>query len=321
MSQISCFPNRQAGGLLHVTHQCSRFSSHSQVTSALATRLDLGRKLVHRLLMNLIIEIRPVVVVGRSVPIWQVVVCCFFFFLIHNPSPPLSLFLSWVFEVAETQGRYLEGEPAPFLSIPRTIISLKMIALPRRSNQLCLLILCSSGFAFLLLFFLFTQREYIRIPTSSALQWHPKPNGGGVQLDIDLPVPVNHGSEDKDNDDFELDTGDAGDYTSGESRPAPKPQAHTDGFLASTQKETTIPSTVSVSDPSVRVEAHVYGFTLFDRLYLWNGTLFVVTKDVASFPPRDRILFKSEGLLGGVGVDVMDQVRLCYHSQGIFCLS
>jgi hypothetical protein len=142
-----------------------------------------------------------------------------------------------------------------------------------------------------------------------------------VQQDIDLPVPVNHGSEDKDNDDFELDAGDAEDYAGGESRPAPKPQAHTDGFLASTQKETTIPSTVSVSDPSVRVEAHAYGFTLFDRLYLRNGTLFVVTKDVASFPPRDRILFKSEGLPGGVEVDATDQVHLCYHPQGVSRLS
>jgi hypothetical protein len=44
---VLVFPNRQAGGLLHVAHQFSKFSSHSQVTLALATRLDLGRKLAY----------------------------------------------------------------------------------------------------------------------------------------------------------------------------------------------------------------------------------------------------------------------------------
>jgi hypothetical protein len=81
---------------------------------------------------------------------------------------------------------------------------------------------------------------------------------------------VNHGSGD--NDDFEVD---AGNYASGEGRPPSKPLAHgqsagTNRFLASTEEETTIPSTVSASDPSVSVFAHAYGFTLFDKLYLRN---------------------------------------------------
>jgi hypothetical protein len=132
-------------------------------------------------------------------------------------------------------------------------------------------------------------------------------------------VPVNHGS-----DDFELD---AGNYVSGEGRPPTKAQggghsASSDTFLASTEEETTIPSTVSASDPSVRVSAHAYGYTIFDKLYLRNGTFFVVTRDVESMPARERILSKSEGVPGGMGVDATDQVCFNFaHSLVSFALA
>ncbi|KAF8996225.1 hypothetical protein BDQ17DRAFT_1392068 [Cyathus striatus] len=36
--------------------------------------------------------------------------------------------------------------------------------------------------------------------------------------------------------------------------------------------------------------AHVHGFTVFDHLYVRNGTFYVVTSDVSSFPPRKNLI-------------------------------
>ncbi|KAJ2914187.1 hypothetical protein MD484_g6236, partial [Candolleomyces efflorescens] len=178
-----------------------------------------------------------------------------------------------------------------------------MVALlARRSDQMRLLILSSAGFVFLL--FLFTQRESTSLPAP----WRKSTSASGSG---DLPmVPVNHGLED---DEFEL--GGPGNYDSSSSSSSSSPSSVNPpttpitptSHIASTDEETTIPSTVSSSDPSVRVEAHTYGFTVFDKLYLRNGTFFVVTKDAGAFPPRGRILFKSEGVEGGVEVDATDQ--------------
>jgi protein O-GlcNAc transferase len=36
--------------------------------------------------------------------------------------------------------------------------------------------------------------------------------------------------------------------------------------------------------------AHAWGFTVFDHLYLRNGTFYVVTANVSSFPPRTSLI-------------------------------
>ncbi|KAJ3996667.1 hypothetical protein F5050DRAFT_1757906 [Lentinula boryana] len=52
-----------------------------------------------------------------------------------------------------------------------------------------------------------------------------------------------------------------------------------DKNLSTNYKSTTIPR-----------GAHAYGFTIFDNLYLRNGTLFAVSSDLSKFPPRETIL-------------------------------
>ncbi|RXW21580.1 hypothetical protein EST38_g4287 [Candolleomyces aberdarensis] len=151
-----------------------------------------------------------------------------------------------------------------------------MTAPLRRRDQLRALVFSAIGFVFLLV--LFTGREHI--PIRKAISWR-KP------VQQDLPVPVNH------NTDFEPDAGDAGSSASEEVPSSHSSLPHTN-YLASTDEETTIPSTALASDPSVTIPAQTYGFTVFDKLYLRNGTFFVVTKDPKSMPPRERILSKGE---------------------------
>ncbi|KAJ2914186.1 hypothetical protein MD484_g6237, partial [Candolleomyces efflorescens] len=193
-----------------------------------------------------------------------------------------------------------------------------VVSLPRRSDKLRLRLLILTLTILVLLLFLVSQRERISIP--SALQWRPK-SGNGVQQDTD-PLSTNHTSEDN------LDTV-PGEFDLDSGHPThPTPLVKPNTFLAPTNEETTIPSTpispttsssahpnVPIAPPGTSVQAHAYGFTLFDKLYLRNGTLYVVTADRGAFPPRDRILFKSEGVQGGMGVEATDQ-ELVFISPG-----
>ncbi|KAJ4468696.1 hypothetical protein J3R30DRAFT_3384682 [Lentinula aciculospora] len=49
-------------------------------------------------------------------------------------------------------------------------------------------------------------------------------------------------------------------------------------------------SATTYEDTRIARGAHAHGFTLFDNLYLRNGTLFVVSSDLLKFPPRETIL-------------------------------
>jgi protein O-GlcNAc transferase len=68
----------------------------------------------------------------------------------------------------------------------------------------------------------------------------------------------------------------------------------------STQVETTIPGSEVVT-----------GFALLDRLYLRNGTFFIVTANQSAFPSRRNMI--SPGLDMGAGHDMepTDKVRIC----------
>ena len=61
--------------------------------------------------------------------------------------------------------------------------------------------------------------------------------------------------------------------------------------ITNTTAETTIPG-----------GAHAPGFTVFDRLYLRAGTLYVVTADPSSWPPRRYLI--SKPLEKGTGQDL-----------------
>ena len=51
--------------------------------------------------------------------------------------------------------------------------------------------------------------------------------------------------------------------------------------------------------PDTVVVAHVPGWTMFDRLYALNGTLYVVTDDPASVPDRSLMISKALRIANG----------------------
>ena len=78
------------------------------------------------------------------------------------------------------------------------------------------------------------------------------------------------------------------------------PRSHQNlSISTSTQVETSIPGSEVVT-----------GFALLDRLYLRNGTFFIVTANQSAFPPRRNMI--SPGLDMGAGHDMepTDKVRM-----------
>ena len=49
------------------------------------------------------------------------------------------------------------------------------------------------------------------------------------------------------------------------------------------------PSTVSTTT-TIPGNAHVHGFTVLDDIYLRNGTLYILTSNFSSFPPRRNLI-------------------------------
>ncbi|TFK25334.1 hypothetical protein FA15DRAFT_590707 [Coprinopsis marcescibilis] len=84
---------------------------------------------------------------------------------------------------------------------------------------------------------------------------------------------------------------------------------------SSTKQETIIPSVVLPNtNPPVRQSAWVRGFVTFDRLYLKNGTFYVVTTD-ADFPPRTELIAQWLDLQGGVDSTATDKEMQYIHPE------
>ncbi|KAF8157138.1 hypothetical protein B0H34DRAFT_657522 [Crassisporium funariophilum] len=49
------------------------------------------------------------------------------------------------------------------------------------------------------------------------------------------------------------------------------------------------------------------GFTIFDRLYVWNGTIYIVTSDPSAFPPAKLIISQPKDVGGGRNLDPTDK--------------
>ncbi|TFK32748.1 hypothetical protein BDQ12DRAFT_771399 [Crucibulum laeve] len=60
--------------------------------------------------------------------------------------------------------------------------------------------------------------------------------------------------------------------------------------------ETTIPS-----------GAHVHGFTILDRVYLRNGTFYILTSDASRFPPRRNLISRPWKKVMGLNLDPTDE--------------
>jgi hypothetical protein len=58
-------------------------------------------------------------------------------------------------------------------------------------------------------------------------------------------------------------------------------------------------STSTLVETSISGSEHVTGFSLFDRLYLRNGTFFIVTGNISAFPQRSNMIAPANDL--GVG--------------------
>ncbi|KAG5643037.1 hypothetical protein DXG03_001649 [Asterophora parasitica] len=59
--------------------------------------------------------------------------------------------------------------------------------------------------------------------------------------------------------------------------------------------------------------AHIEGFTLLDNLYLRNGTFYVVTSDVSTFPPLRNMLSRPSKIESGVDLDPTDKEMQFLH--------
>jgi hypothetical protein len=81
----------------------------------------------------------------------------------------------------------------------------------------------------------------------------------------------------------------------GQGQPAEPPSSQ-----PSEEKPEGLP--IGLRHTSIPSGAHIHGFTVLDNIYLRNGTLYVVTPDQASLPPRDRLL--SRPVERGPGVDI-----------------
>ena len=76
---------------------------------------------------------------------------------------------------------------------------------------------------------------------------------------------------------------------------------------------TTTGSVIHITESVLPLEIHASGFTMYERLYVRNGTLYVVMKDKSKHPDLLHVLSKGKDIGTGENIDPTDQVwsRLC----------
>lgn len=88
----------------------------------------------------------------------------------------------------------------------------------------------------------------------------------------------------------------------------------TELFAGDAHYPTTLEETPMAFDISIPTESAILGvtaipgFTLFDRLYLRNGTFYVVSSDMTSLPPRRNILAPPVDVGKGHDMEPTDRV-------------
>ena len=65
-----------------------------------------------------------------------------------------------------------------------------------------------------------------------------------------------------------------------------------DAQIQPTDLETTSPLVPYALGSDLRVGAHTWGYSVLDRLYLRNGTFYLVTSDRANLPPKEEIIHR-----------------------------
>lgn len=68
-----------------------------------------------------------------------------------------------------------------------------------------------------------------------------------------------------------------------------------------------------ITETVLPLDMHASGFTMYERLYVWNGTIYVVTKDKSKHPDLLHVLSKGKDKGTGENIDPTDKVRACLH--------
>jgi len=76
---------------------------------------------------------------------------------------------------------------------------------------------------------------------------------------------------------------------------------------------TTTGSVIHITETVLPLEIHASGFTMYERLYVRNGTLYVVMKDKSKHPDLLHVLSKGMDMGTGENIDPTEKVwsRLC----------
>lgn len=86
-----------------------------------------------------------------------------------------------------------------------------------------------------------------------------------------------------------------------------------DAYFPAMRKEMPVaPDTSIPTESTILGVAAVPGFTLFDRLYLRNGTFYVVSSDTTSLPPRRNILAPPVDVGKGHDMEPTDRVSASF---------
>lgn len=152
-----------------------------------------------------------------------------------------------------------------------------------RSQQRRFVLLGVAVTILVLLLILPSQSDHFSISAPKSLQWGSKPGLTNSPL--------------------EADDSDA-DYAAGSptliskpaganspSSPAPnQPHIDSGSRVQPTDIETTSPFVPKALDSDIKVGAYTWGFNVLDRLYLRNGTFYVVTSDRSRVPTKQQII-------------------------------
>jgi len=68
-----------------------------------------------------------------------------------------------------------------------------------------------------------------------------------------------------------------------------------------------------ITETVLPLGAHASGFTMYERLYAWNGTLYVVTKDKSKHPDLLHVLSQGKDRGTGENIDPTDKVAACLY--------
>lgn len=92
-----------------------------------------------------------------------------------------------------------------------------------------------------------------------------------------------------------------------------KPSSPNSNVLSETKPDTRITETI------LPPGTHASGFTIYERLYVWNGTFYVVTRDKNAHPDLKHVL--SKGMDRGTTENIDPTDKVCFFVVYVLSLS